>query len=176
MISFLLWNFLTSVFAFGGGSSLLSYLYDIYVLKLHLVTPIEFSQISILSNILPGPVSVTFIGLVGFGMNKYFAWWMGIIVFALTSIIYSWFFYFKLNTTKIITNFSKYIIVIILVSLFSVVIKTLIYPIFMYEISNTMLVEIILMIVLNIYLLLKVKNQTLVVFINIFISIAMVIV
>lgn len=128
MISFLFWNFITSIFAFGGGSSLLSYLYDIYIIKLSIITPYQFSQMSVISNILPGPVSISFISMVGFYINPYIGWLLGIISFSFMTIVYSWFFYYKLGNTKFIKSISDYIIPIIITSLIVVLFKIFFVP------------------------------------------------
>lgn len=117
------YNFITSLFAFGGGSSLLSYLYDIYVLKLQILSNAEFLKISVISQILPGPVALSFLGIIGFKVNSFIGWFTSIISFTIVTTFFSALFYKYAFKIKLIQNISNYVIVVIMGALILVVLN-----------------------------------------------------
>lgn len=153
-----MWNFITSFVAFGGGSSLFSYLHDIYVIKLHLLSEAEFLRICIITEIVPGPVAISFLSVVGFKIGGVLGWIASVMSFAMFTMIGSYFFYFYAFKSKFIQNIAKYILPIIIMALLAMVIKMLNLP-FQYSLNYKHLIKIVMMVVLSLTLMkFKVSN------------------
>lgn len=111
------WNMFTSIFAFGGGSSLLTYLFDIYVTKLNIISNADFLKISVISQILPGPVALSFLAIVGFKVQGILGWFASILSFATFTSVFSLLFYKHAFKIKFLSELTKYLIPVIICSL-----------------------------------------------------------
>lgn len=162
-----MWNMFTSIFAFGGGSSLLSYLYDVYIIKLHILTDHDFLKISVISQILPGPVALSFLAIVGFKVQAFIGWFVSIISFTLFTAIASLLFYKHAFKLKILDQITKYLIPVIICSL--VVMTTILCKIpFTYAQTNYLkLSQILFLTILSIVLVWKKVSNIKVIGINI---------
>lgn len=164
------WNFLTSMVAFGGGSSLLSYLFDIYVQKLHIINTEQFLKISVITQIVPGPVAISFLSIVGYKVAGILGWFSSILSFGLVTIVGSFLFYTHAFKSKLIQNLSKFIIPVILCALFVVLIKMCDVPL-KYSLYFPHLLKILIMMSTSIILMLFKKANWLIIFVNLILAI-----
>lgn len=130
------WNFITSFVAVGGGSTLLSYFYDLYVIKLNVISNSEFLNISVISQILPGPVALSFLAVVGFKVANIWGWILSICSFAITTSFLTHLFYKYAFKFKWLEKLTNYLIVILMGSLLIVLYKMLDLPFKYAMLSN----------------------------------------